>query len=110
MWLCFNDGFLSVVVDKKDPARLMVRSRRRADLVAVVGADAEIIETPNNDYRWRSFVSREQFAKIVADRVSRIDYSNFKNSVSDHDLHELYMDVWSLHYRYGQRDPLVKRR
>lgn len=51
MWLCFNDGFLSVVADKANPARLMVRARRKVDLVNIFGHDVEIVETPDADYR-----------------------------------------------------------
>ena len=107
MWLCFNDGLLSVVADQKDPTRLMVRARRKKDLVAVAGAGAEILETPKNDYRWRTFLSREAFTKLVAERIGRIDYPNFKNSVPDRDLHDLYTEFWSLHHHYGRTDPAI---
>ena len=49
MWLCFNDAFLSAVTDKNDPARLMVRGRRKKDLINVFGDQAEIVE--NADVR-----------------------------------------------------------
>src|ERR1039457_5060556 len=29
MWICFNDGFVSVVSDKNNPDRLLVRARRK---------------------------------------------------------------------------------
>ena len=51
MWLCFNDGFVSVVADKVDRDRLLVRARRRKDLVhALKGCSklttSKIIKTP----------------------------------------------------------------
>ncbi len=38
----------------------------------------------------------------------QIDYGNFKDSIADDDLHDLYADVWLLHSRYQQE--LVKLR
>jgi hypothetical protein len=103
MWLCFNDGFLSAVADKNDQTRLMVRARRKKDLRNVFG-DVEIIENAGTDYRWRTFVERKAFAALVATRIETINYTNFKNSVEDHDLHDLYMDFWSMHRRYQEQD------
>jgi hypothetical protein len=37
-----------------------------------------------------------------------IDYTNFKNSVQDDQLHDLYSDFWTLHYRY-QHTTATKR-
>jgi hypothetical protein len=103
MWLCFNDGFLSAVADKNDPTRLMVRARRKKDLRNVFG-DVEIIKNAGTDYRWRTFVDRRAFAALVAARVEKINYPNFKNSVEDQDLHDLYLDFWTMHSRYQQQD------
>ncbi len=103
MWLCFNDGFLSVVADKNDPAKLLVRARRKQDLANVVGPNAEMTQTPSRDYRWRAFVSREDFKALVSKRIQDIEYTNFKNSVKDHDLHKLYFEFWQLHHTYQER-------
>ena len=104
MWLCFNDGFLSAVADKNDPTRLKVRARRKKDLLNVFGQNVEIIKDAGSDYRWRTFVDRKAFAALVAARVEKINYPNFKNSVGDHDLHDLYLDFWTKHNRYQQQD------
>ena len=104
MWLCFNDGFLSVVVDKNDPPRLMVRARRKRDLLNLCGDHIEVIENAGSDYRWRTFIDRKAFGSLVAARIENIDYSNFKNSVEDRDLHDLYLDFWTRHHRYQQQD------
>ena len=103
MWFCMNDGFMSVVADKNDPARLMVRARRKSDLLNIFGPDAEIVETPDADYRWRVFVGRAEFKALIDARIDGIQYTNFKNSVKDHDLHELYSDFWQLHRGYQKR-------
>jgi hypothetical protein len=49
MWLCFIDGFLSVVADKKNPASLMVRARRKEDMLNVCGKDVEVLENAGSD-------------------------------------------------------------
>ena len=102
MWFCFTDGFLSVVADRNNEDRLMARARRRQDLLNVLGDTLEITETPKADYRWRAFVSRDHFKLIVSARIDDIDYTNFKNSVNDTDLHGMYSDVWSIHRCYQQ--------
>ena len=104
MWLCCNDGFLSVVADKNDPTRLLVRARRKQDLLNVCGKDVEVLEGAGSDYRWRRFVDRKTFAQLVAARVEKIDYTNFKDSVKLDDLHDLYMRFWNLHHGYQEQD------
>ena len=104
MWLCFNDGFVSVVADRNNKDRLMIRARRRQDLANVIGDAAEIVETSHADYRWRTFLGRDQFASLVTQRLQQIHYTNFKDSVADADLHDMYMKLWTTHYRYQQQD------
>jgi hypothetical protein len=104
MWLCLNDGFLSVVSDPKSPNRLMVRARRKQALLAVCEKDVEVIESDGSDYRWRAFIDRNAFARLLATRIEGINYGNFKNSVKDDDLHELYVRFWGLHRRYQEKD------
>src|SRR5689334_21731085 len=104
MWICFNDGFVSVVADKNDQTRLMVRARRKNDLLNIFGQDAQIVETPEADYRWRTFVDRAAFKAVVANRIDAVSYTNFKNTVKDDDLHEMYMDFWNTHRHYQDQD------
>lgn len=104
MWICLNNGFVSVVADRDNSERLLVRARRKRDLENVLGKDSEIFEDPVADYRWRCFIGRSDFKKIVNQRIDAIDYPNFKNSVKDEDLHHLYTEFWTLHYRYQQAD------
>ena len=44
MWICFNDGFVSVVADKNDFDRLLIRARRKQDLLNVCGNDVEVLK------------------------------------------------------------------
>jgi hypothetical protein len=104
MWLCLNDGFISVTGDKYDPARLMIRARRKQILLDICGNDAEVIKNAGADYRWRTFIDRKVFSALVAARIDKINYTNFKNSVPDGDLHRLYMEFWELHRQYQEKD------
>jgi hypothetical protein len=108
MWLCFNDGFLSVVSDQHYPSRLVVRARRKQVLLNVCGKDVEVVENAGSDYRWRTFIGRKTFAALVASRIRSIGYTNFKGSVMDGDLHELYMKFGDLHRQYQENEETAR--
>jgi len=99
MWICFNDAFVSAVHNRNDPDRLCVRARRRKHLERLF-PDADIIMTPDADYGCRVFTSKTAFAEVVTKRVREIRYDNFKDSVKEAPLHDLYEIFWHLHYRY----------
>jgi hypothetical protein len=98
MWICFNDGFVSAV-KCNDSNMLKIRSRRKEHLEKHF-PEKEIHVDVGTDYKYRVFATKEEFAKIVSDSIMNTKYTNFKNSVNDHDLHDLYADFWHLHYRY----------
>jgi len=110
MWLCGTNFFISMVKDREDPTKLMVRARRKIDLVRAFGIENEIIETPKNDYRWRAFIKRSVIKDMINARIDGLDYTNFKKSVTDEDLHDMYNQFWMEHYGYGQRDPEVRKK
>lgn len=110
MWIALNTGFLSVVQLKDSPNCLLVRARVRAHLKTFLGKNrAEITETPRNDYRWRTVLSRGEFTRLMADQIASIEYSNFKDSVKDKPLHDMYMHWWFDHHALQTRS-LPKRR
>lgn len=94
MWLMTRFGFYSVTCARKDgnragaaiePGIFQVRARVKAHLEnlcdrfpALLG-EAEIIETPHNDYRWRIFVARDTWCEIAAYLADDITYDNFKS-------------------------------
>ena len=98
MWACLNDGFLSLVADRNDPNRLLVRARRKEHLTNVF-PKAEVFSVAVSDYKFRALISRAEVAAVVTDRIMGIKYDNFKNSVKDDDLHNAYNSVWSVMYR-----------
>lgn len=99
MWICFNDGFVSAVEHRDSPDILMIRARRREILENLFPGE-DIVEGGSTDYHYRVVVAKTAFADVVSKRISEISYPNFKDSVEDHEMHELYEKFWSLHRRY----------
>jgi len=101
MWIFLEDAFLSIVDKDGDGTTLLVRARREGDLERAFPG-AEVHETRNHDYRFRAQVDRETVARAIADRVRRVAYPNFKDTVRDPARHTAYMGVWEVMYRYQQ--------
>jgi len=106
MWLCFNNGFVSAVQDRNNPDRFVVRARRREHLEDNFPG-YEIVVGGSTDYYYRIFINKKEFNEIVSKKIMDVDYDNFKNSVEDDDLHDLYARFWTLHYKF-QEYPLQK--
>lgn len=98
MWVCFNNAFVSAVQDREHPDGLVVRARRKKHLEAIFPDRNDIIGMKGSDYKWRIFCTKLEFAEIVRKSIMDIDYDNFKNSVKDKALHDMYLDVWSAGY------------
>jgi hypothetical protein len=93
MWFMLNDCFLSIV--NKDCARdeLMVRARRPGDIEKLF-PKAQVTEYTASDYHYRAAVKRTELAEALVGEISRVTYSNFKDSVQDKPLHDAYLRVW----------------
>lgn len=103
MWVFLNNAFLSIVQDKNDPDRLMVRARLRGDLERVFPYRAnEVSETPIADYRFRMSVERDEVQLMVDRAVRDITYTNFKKSVPETSRHNTYLRVWNEMWRAQQ--------
>lgn len=101
MWVCLNDGFVSIVKKGGTDDDLLVRSRRKQDLVAFLDGRSYPIATGiGTDYKYRTLLPKRVVQEILVDRVQNIDYDNFKSSVKDDSLHNLYTRFWNLHYMY----------
>jgi hypothetical protein len=109
VWFCFNDGFVSVVQDKRDPNKLMVRGRSYQHLQNIFGQSVRIVVTPRNDYRFRVFTNRQEWADIVSKRIHDINYGNFKDSVKEKKLALLYGEFWYLHMIYQEGKGWLKK-
>jgi len=104
MWLFSKTGFISVVVDRGNSDRLLVRARFAGDIEQIFGPAILVRETPFADYRFRAFIRRREFTKIVARMIDEMDYDNFKNAVAPRDPERIsaYMSVWSVMERAQQ--------
>jgi hypothetical protein len=98
MWLCGSSYFLSVVADRGNPDRLLVRARVDGHIEAVF-PEAEIFTNAGADYFYRAFISREEVALALSKEVREIDYDNFKSSVPDQPLHDSYVGVWRVMHK-----------
>ena len=92
MWLFSKNNFLSIVKDRGNPNKLLVRGRLRGDIETMFPL-AEVIEGVGADYLFRAFVDRTTVVKAVADTVSNIDYHNFKNA-NDESRQAHLMESW----------------
>jgi hypothetical protein len=81
-----------------------VRARKRKHLQRLLGDRVEIAETPKADYRWRTRVSRDELSLILEQCCNNLDYDNFKKSVSERDLREMYTQWWGDHHAMQVKD------
>src|SRR5471032_2181136 len=95
MWICLSNAFLSIVDASNEPGTLLVRARRAGDIEAVF-PNAKVTQSPGRDYLFRSGIKREEVAAALAEQVKKLDYPNFKSSVSDPRLHAAYSSTWSI--------------
>lgn len=103
MWIFLNDAFISIVQPQNsgavDPARyLMVRGRIPGDLERLFPG-RKVFQDKGTDYRFRCFVKRGDVAALIAEEVTKISYTNFKDSVPEKARHDCYLGVWSVMHR-----------
>lgn len=94
MWIMMSDCFFSIVHKDCAEDELLVRARRPGDIERVF-PDVFVMETPDNDYRYRAIVKRIEVCDAMSDAIYNISYPNFKDSVYERDLHNAYMHVWN---------------
>ncbi len=100
MWIVLNKSFLSVVENRNNNKELLVRSRVKGDIEKVF-PNSSVFEDNNADYKYRSYLDREEVAYNISQELKNINYDNFKKSVSKEDRLRIntYMDVWSALYK-----------
>lgn len=115
MWILNPDSFVSIV-QSDDPAKLQVRARTKRHLVNFLGSSSayEIVEDKRGirDYRWRSFLTREQVGDLVKNQIMSIDYGNFKKRAGEKDkgLAQMASWWWHDHYTLQEKDKIAERR
>jgi len=113
MWIMTNWGVMSVVQrplksEGHVGLELQVRARDRKTLTKLrrlvpQTEVSDIIRTPDADYQYRVFISRWAYGQLLDRLVETLDYENFKNSVQDDDLHDLYIKIWGAIFRHYPR-------
>jgi len=97
MWIVLNNSFLSIVKNRNNENELLVRARVKGDIEKVF-SNVDTFEDINADYKYRSYITREDVASAISRELINIDYDNFKSSISkDDDIRKhAYMNVWSI--------------
>lgn len=97
MWIYLPDAFYSVVQDRHDATRLLVRARFAGDIERHF-PEATVVELRpgESDYRFRASLNRTQVVGCLAASMWAIDYSNFKAQVPPEDAlrSRAYLRVW----------------
>ena len=96
MWIVLNKSFLSIVKNRNNENELLVRARVKGDIEKVF-ENADVFEDENADYKYRAYIDRKNVANKISDELLKINYDNFKNSVSkdEYNRKNAYMNVWS---------------
>tara|TARA_B100000242_G_C42744976_1_gene347468 strand:+ start:100 stop:411 length:312 start_codon:yes stop_codon:yes gene_type:complete len=96
MWIVLNKSFLSIVKNRNNENELLVRARVKGDIEKVF-ENADVFEDENADYKYRAYIDRKNVADKISDELLKINYDNFKNSVSkdEYNRKNAYMNVWS---------------
>jgi len=100
MWLFTLNSFVSVVRHREDPELLLVRARRRDDLIELLGKklEKEVREDLQADYRYRVILGEKAFKKIISAYLSRrLNYDNYKAAQKpDREFLEFLYEIWRL--------------
>lgn len=103
MWIFTPFGFLSVVSDRNDPKKLLIRARARVDLENFKNLYCkrlgQIENSPRADYPFRARVGRVAFTYAMGRVIQDLLYPNFKSAVTAKQgdvRHNVYMQVWSV--------------
>lgn len=107
MWIFTRYGFYSIACASKqdgslDPDTVMVRARSKDHLRNLQErlpslAGAEILVTPDGDYRYRILVAKRVWAALLFDLAAEQEWSNFKNEVGSYQGEEGEEYVHILH-------------
>lgn len=99
MWIFLNSGFISVVQDRRDSEKLVIRARRPEVLMKLF-PNEKILLIREADYRYRVFVRRAQLGAVLCREIIGIDYLNFKDSVRDSQTRDFYHAIRKLGVEY----------
>ena len=100
MWVLLNNAFFSIVKNRNKKNELLVRARIKGDIEKVF-PEANTFEDENADYRYRAFIETSIVADKISNEIFKINYDNFKNTISKDDLNRTiaYGNVWKELYK-----------
>ena len=100
MWVLLNNAFFSIVKNRNKKNELLVRARIKGDIEKVF-PEANTFEDKNADYRYRTFIETSIVADKISNEIFKINYDNFKNSISKDDFNRTiaYGNVWKELYK-----------
>lgn len=95
MWIQLNNSFLSIVQNRDNDSELLVRARVKGDIEKIF-LEANVFEDVKADYKYRAFIPKQIVAKVIKEKISAINYDNFKNTIPKNDLARIhsYSNVW----------------
>lgn len=99
MWIVMNDSFISIVEDRNDESKVVVRARVREDLLNTFPDKLDhLIETSDSDYRFRMFLDRDYVSDRMMNKIQDIDYYNFKSSIPSTERwrYKAYEKIWAV--------------
>ena len=102
MWIFMPDAFVSISEHAEEPRLLVIRARIAGDIEKVF-PEAQVVETPNEDYRFRTSIARERVAHVMANRVQHINYHSVSGSIEDPDRWTTYVSVLAAMQEEQQR-------
>ena len=100
MWVLLNNAFFSIVKNRNKKNEILVRARIKGDIEKVF-PEANTFEDKNADYRYRALIETSIVADKISNEIFKINYDNFKNSISKDDLNRTiaYGNVWKELYK-----------
>lgn len=122
MWIFTRYGFYSIASARLKngqiaPDQMMVRARQRRHLENLIArfptlGESEIKISDANDYRYRIFVAKSVWTKIVDELAEEQNWSNFKGETErflgrhfDDYVRALHR-VWSVMHNLQQQEPV----
>lgn len=108
MWIFTNNKMMSIVQDRDNPERFVVRSRFRGDLEKAF-PNHPVFESLKTDYQFRVFVPKLEVYMLLIQDLGGVTYDNFKNSIpkEDYTRYKAYEDVWAALLMHQENNPFL---
>ena len=106
MWVFTETGFVSIVNHHEKKNNMLVRGRIKEDVIGfrdLSGSTNIVSHTPQNDYPYRTILTKKQVTKAMQNTIKKIQYTNFKEAVHDGTSRDpCYVQIWSTLVEYLQ--------